>query len=286
MKFINPKIFRRLLLTVLYCKVVFITGQTVLTGTVVDKSNGKGVPFASIGIKGTIFGTVCDEDGAYKFAVKQFKETDTLRIAAIGYHYRDLSMPLAVQLNNTVTRLSLNEVQLNEVVIKPTKTVRKVLGNKKYNTNVYCFFTGEEGNYKGAEAAIKANNKKGRTVWIEDFNFYLMKNGFSDSVTFRLNFYTESKEGLPEKNILKAPIIFRTLTKQGVVTVNLVPYNITATGDFFISLECLEANMQKEMLSFSGSISGPSFFKVASFGNWFRSPLMGLDFNVTVLYQK
>jgi hypothetical protein len=280
-------IFRRAIYLIIFlsCQVTLFS-QTVVTGTVIDRSTKKPIPFASIGIKGTVYGTVCDENGIFNLNIKTYTEKDTIKIAAIGYQSKSSAMANIVSLNNSVTELSASAVQLHEVVIKPGKTIRKVLGNKKYNTNISCNFTGVEGNYKGAEAAIKANNKKDRLVWLEDFNFYLMKNAFADSVTFRLNFYTVSAEGLPQENILKKPVIFKTAVKRGIVKVDLIPHNISITGDFFMSLECLEDNMQKEMLSFSGSISGPSFFKVATFGPWYRPPVMGLDFNVTVSYRK
>ena len=109
---------------------------------------------------------------------------------------------------------------------------------------------------------------------------------FNDSISLRLNFYKEDALELPGQNMLKKAIVFKTKVKNGVVFLNLKPYNITAEGDFFISLECLENKMDKDMLSFSGSIAGPAYFKLASFDDWLKSPLMGLDFNVTVSYQK
>jgi hypothetical protein len=33
-------------------------------------------------------------------------------------------------------------------------------------------------------------------------------------------------------------------------------------------------------------VMGPAYFKMATFANWVKSPMMGLDFNVTVSYQK
>jgi len=53
-------------------------------------------------------------------------------------------------------------IQLNEVKVKPQKTVTKVLGNKNYNKGICLSFQGAEGSWKGAEISIKADNKKGR----------------------------------------------------------------------------------------------------------------------------
>jgi hypothetical protein len=229
---------------------------------------------------------VCDENGNFELKASQIKEEDSLKIASIGYTSRSIVMAKARNFKHEQILLKAAAVQLSEVQVKPGKIIRKKLGNSRYNNNIKCQFSGSEENYKGAEAAIKAKNKKGRFVWIEDFSCYINQNLFNDSISFRLNFYKDDAQELPGENILKKPIVFKTKVKNGVVFLNLKPYNITAEGDFFISLECLENKMSKDMLSFSGSIAGPAYFKLASFDNWFKSPLMGLDFNVTVSYQK
>ncbi len=260
--------------------------QTTLSGKVLDAATKEPIPFASVGIKGKNIGTVCNENGIFEIQLKDFNTTDSLKISSIGYLAQSFNLSKVKDFNNETIYLKPNDVLLNELVIKPTKTITKVLGNKKYNTNIHCSFQGADKNFKGVEAAIKANNKKGRLVWIEDFNFYITKNLIDDSITFRLNFYTENKDGLPEKNILRQPIIFKIKTKSGVVSLDLKKYNINTNDDFFISLESLTDKINSTNFSFSGSIMGPSYFKMATFSNFEKIPLMGLDFNVTVSYQK
>lgn len=263
-----------------------VFSQTIISGKVMDAASKEPVPFASIGIKGSPYGTVCDENGNFELIASQIKDEDSLKIASIGYSSRSIVMAKARNFKQEQILLKAAAVQLSEVQVKPGKIIRKKLGNSRYNKNVFCSFSGVEGNYKGAEAAIRAKNKKGRFVWIEDFSFYILKNMFNDSISFRLNFYNEDAQGMPGQNILKKPIVFKTRVKEGLVFLDLKQYTITADGDFFISLECLEGKMDKDKLNFSGSISGPSYFKLASFADWIKSPLMGLDFNVTVSYQK
>lgn len=57
-------------------------------------------------------------------------------------------------------------------------------------------------------------------------------------------------------------------------------------NDFFISLECLSDKVGAGKLTFSASILGPSYIKTAAFANWTKMPVMGIDFNATVSYQK
>jgi len=260
--------------------------QITITGSVTDAATKESIPFASIGIKGKAYGTVCDENGRFSLKTGAVTDKDSLKISAIGYKAKTLSMQNVKGYYNENVSLTPASIQLSEIKIKPQKTVTKVLGNKNYNKNMCLSFQGAEGSWKGAEISIKANNKKGRLVFLENFNFYIVQNYYEDSLTFRLNFYKPDKDGLPGENILRKPIIFRTKVKVGVVSINLKDYLINTDDDFFMSLECLEEKIDKEKLCFSGSISGPAYMKVSTFTEWMKIPFGGIDFNVTVSYKK
>ncbi len=268
------------------CISQFAIAQIVIKGKVIDKSNNEPVSFASIGVKGRSFGTVCDENGNFELKVGTVIDSDSLKISAIGYLTKAIVMASAKNLNNEKISLNPASIQLSEVKVKPQKTVQKVLGNKNYNENVCMSFQGPEGSWKGAEVSIKANNKRNRLVFLEDFNFYIVKNLYKDSLTFRLNLYKEDKNGMPGENLLRKPIVFRTKIKEGVLTVNLKNYFINTDGDFFISLECLEEKIDKEIFCFSGALAGPSYVKMSTFADWQKIPFGGVDLNVTVSYQK
>lgn len=273
-------------LFILFCLIQFTYAQTTVKGRVFDKTTNEAIPFASIGIKGKTVGTVSDENGSFEITLKNILDTDSLKISAIGYKSITYSVQKAKDFTNEKISLSQASVQLSEVTVKPTKTITKVLGNKKYNTNIQCSFQGVDKQYKGVEAAIRANNKKGREIWFEKLNFFIIKNEMPDSAIFRLNLYKKNNEGMPGDNILTKPIVFKSKMKNGVVEVDLKRYNVHTNDDFFISLECLSEQMTQENLTFSGSIKGPAYFKISTFSDWEKIGLMGLDFNVTVSYQK
>ena len=265
---------------------ICLKAQTIITGRVIDTKTGEPVPFASIGIKGKTMGTLSTETGYFSITVSNVGADDSLKVSSIGYISRSFPMAKAQQFQNEPIYLTQSSVQLDEVVVKPSKTYTLVLGNKKYNKNIQCYFQGANNNYLGVEAAIKANNKKGREIWFENFSFYLNKNATQDTIMFRLNLYKADKKGLPGENILKKPVVFKVYKQTGIITVDLKPYAIYTNDDFFISLECLSKEVNKDNLSFSGSIVGPAFFKIATFADWEKISLMGLDFNVTVSYSK
>lgn len=260
--------------------------QTTIKGTVFDNTSKQVIPFASVGIKGKTMGTLSDENGNFELMVKNAADMDSLKVSAIGYQSKCFVFSKAKGFNGEKIFLLQSGIQLAEVAVKPTKTITKILGNKKYNTNLSCSFQGYDNNYLGVEAAIRANSKKGRLIWIENFSSNLNKCSVKDSATFRLNFYKVNKDGMPGDNILQKPVVFKIPPKVGPFTIDLKNYNINTDDDFFISLECLSAEVTSTNLAFSGSLIGPSYLKMATFSDWEKLAVMGIDFNVTITYQK
>ena len=269
-----------------FCICSISTAQITISGKITDKVTNEGIPFASIGIKGKSIGTLSNEHGVFTLLIKEVIDMDSLNITAIGYRSQRFVMKEAKSFNNQPIQLPQSSVNLSEIVVKPSKTLKKTLGNRIYNKNTHCSFSGNDSNFVGVEAAIKAGNKKGRDVWFEEFNFCLLKNTIEDTIVFRLNFYKEDSDGDPGENIPKKPIIFKAFKQKGVLSLSLKEYAIHYNDDFFISLECLSKAVNKNNLTFSGSLIGPAYFKPGTHTLWLRQPVMGLDFNVVVTYQK
>jgi hypothetical protein len=265
--------------------------QGIYSAKITDASTKTGIPFASIGIKGKNVGTVADENGNFELNILKCLEDDTLKVSAIGYKTKSFTVSEARQGMSKIILLEPLVVKLNEVVVTSKKVKQKVLGTSKYSTRNCSAFQGLDGNWKGEEAAIRANNQKGKSVFIEDFNFYIIQNKYEDSLVFRLMLYSVNEKNLPGQTFLNKPIIFKTAVKQGVVHVDLKKYNIVHEGDFFISLECLMDKMEQTKFCFAGSIKVPSYVKNTAFGNWYyphdrKGGGGGADLNVTVSYLK
>lgn len=265
---------------------LLLKAQHPYYATVTDADTKAGIPFASIGIKGKNIGTVADEKGSFALNIAKCDEDDSLKVSAIGYKTKGFTVSEIRQARSKIVILEPLSVKLDEVVITSKKVKRKVLGTSKYSTRNCSAFMGTEGNWKGEEAAVRANNEKGKYVFIEDFNFYIIQNKYEDSLVFRLMLYSVTDKNLPGQTFLKKPIIFKTAVKQGVVHVDLKNYNITYNDDFFISLECLMDKMDQTKFCFAGSVKVPSYVKTSTFMNWYKVRGGGADLNVTVSYLK
>lgn len=263
-----------------------LRAQRPFNAIVIDESTKEGISFASVGIKGKNIGTVANEKGNFELNISRCDEDDSLKISAIGYKTKGFTVSEIRQLGGKIITLQPIAVKLDEVLITSKKVKRKVLGTAKYSTRNCSAFMGTDGNWKGEEAAIRANNEKGKYVYIEDFNFYIIQNKYEDSLVFRLMLYAVNYKNLPGETFLKKPIIFKTAVKQGVVHVDLKNHNITYNDDFFISLECLMDKMDQTKFCFAGSAKVPSYVKTSTFMNWYRVRGGGADLNVTVSYLK
>jgi len=264
-----------------------LKAQVVLSGKVTESKSGLPIPFASVGISGKHYGTLSGESGNFSFKVPYFTDKDTLKISAIGFETISFTKSeIKGFSNNKVISLNPLSVDLKEVMVKPKSVKQKILGTRNYSTRNCTAFMSEENNWLGSQAAIKAGNKKGQAVYIEDFSFYIIKNTYTDSLKFRLMFYSVSAKGYPARTFLKKPIVFKTNINQGEVKINLRDYCITTDDDFFISLECLEEQMDVSKFCFAGSFKTPSYAKTAAFNYWKYVKGGGADLNVTVSYLK
>lgn len=264
----------------------------LISGKVIDESTKKTISFVSVGIKGTNIGTLSDDSGFFKINLEKALQADSFKISAIGYKSKIYSITKVQSFSEEQIYLQPENYTLKEVIILPTKTKHKVLGNKRYNKRGYCSFKSKA---KGTQVAIKIENEKNKSLFVEDFNFCLNINAFGDSIIFRLNFYDSDANGLPGKSLLKKQIIFSPNPTIGICKLDLKNEAIIINEkEFFVSLECisdLTKNQHKSGYSpteigFSGSPKGPVYVNESSQGNWQKKPVAGVDFNITVSYQK
>jgi len=269
---------------IISCFVITTAVCQTVTGKVLDVNTHSPVAYAAIGNQILGVGTLCDADGTFTLDYSKIDVTDTIKVFAIGYEIYATTVQQAVKNTTGIIYLKPVTYELEEVKIKPKQS--KYLGTYKYTKNNCSAFAGTSGNWKGNQAAIKANNKEGVKVYLESFGFYIIKNEYSDSLTFRMMLYSMDANGYPGPTFLKQPVIFKTNVKQGEVRVDLKPYQITTTGDFFISLECLEDEMESAKFCFAGTIDIPSYFKNSAFSKWGKVKGGGGDFNLKVSYSK
>ena len=257
--------------------------QSSLSGNLIDDDTKEPIPFASVGSKLTKAAVLTNEKGEFKLILQNYSESDSIKFFAIGYYeytvsIKDLNKPKQF-------KLKANAVSLDEVQVSAKKLYNKKLGISNYDKRNCSGFIDLENNWKGVETGIRLPNSDHKRLQVKDFSFYIIKNTITDTLTFRLNFYS-SNQYYPTRNILKKPIIFKTAIKQGEFKLDLMEYNIIAYDDFYVSVECLMDKVSINDFCFAGENSEPSYVRENAIHKWKKIRGGGAAFNVTVLYSK
>lgn len=109
-----------LLVFLLFLLVGFAHAQIKVTGRVTDASDGNGMPFVSVAVKGTTTGTTTDVDGNYSLSVPNAEAT--LIFSFVGYKY----LEQAIAGKGVVNAVMESETsKLDEVVVTAYGSMRK-----------------------------------------------------------------------------------------------------------------------------------------------------------------
>jgi hypothetical protein len=261
--------------------------QYLVEGKVIDLQTHSGIAFVSIGVPGKAIGTVSDEAGNFVLQFNEFDEKDSLKFMVVGYKSKSILLKNINQNTMLEIVLQARAVALEEVVIKPKNLKYGKLGVKKYSKNNCTGFADVGRNWKGSEAAVLFHNNK--TILLEYFAFYVIQNKYPDSLKFRLKFYNKINNNWVGPIIENKAVVFKVGVSNGEVKVALSEFNIRLHDDFFVSLECLEDDLDIRKFCYSASLKVPSYYKVKAFSKWHSTRGTnngggGADFNLMVSY--
>lgn len=118
--------------------------KTRVYGKVLDASNGKGLPYASVRIQGTLSGSSSDSDGNFSFHAT-LQQPDTLVFSSVGYLEQRVAITNRTKMPLKVT-LKPTDYDLPEVTVKPKRErykrknnpavelARKLIANRDNNS--------------------------------------------------------------------------------------------------------------------------------------------------------
>ncbi len=88
------------------------TGNTSISG-IVNGPDGKPIPFITVGVVGTVYGTITDADGTFKLNVPQALPF-TLKISGVGYNTKEVALTTA---DPVTVKLASQNGEFEEVVV-------------------------------------------------------------------------------------------------------------------------------------------------------------------------
>ncbi|MBS1489256.1 MAG: carboxypeptidase-like regulatory domain-containing protein [Bacteroidetes bacterium] len=249
----------KFIFTYLFIFVATLSLSQSVTGKVVNDSNSEPLEFASIGVIGTNLGTLSNEKGLFNLNVSSQSPEARVRISMIGFEAQIILLENLIN-KETVIRLKEHSVQLNEVLVKSTKTKQKTIGTK---TSSKHFLTGW-GGYGAGERGILI--KVAKPIYIEKVNFHIAYLEF-DSVLFRLHI-RKIENGSPTDELLNDNIYIKAKST-GWHEIDLNKYDLSFSQDIAVTIEWVKT---------WGKIKHPE--------NWRNSLKLSMAFAKGILYGK
>ncbi|NNK80005.1 MAG: carboxypeptidase-like regulatory domain-containing protein, partial [Flavobacteriales bacterium] len=238
---------------------VGLFGQEVnVEGKVFDASNNSPLSFATVSLKGDIYGVTCDERGYFKMTLPLDRTKDTISINYVGFKTFELEVREALQ--HYEFRLESSVLMLDEVIVRPRSAenyLRKVMRKLSNNYAKYSFNTSAH-----YEEVIKENSypiDHSEAVfrsWFQDFQ----EKGRSDHqlILFRENetnelvFMRSRAEKEKQKYLAKNPDKAEQYDENDILLTNFGgPSSILNLNVMNGSLDCLDTTIfQKFKFSF------------------------------------
>jgi len=224
---------KRTILLVILLVFNYSYSQNLTISGIVKTNNNKKLEYVNIGIKEKNIGTISNENGKFLITFDKSFIKDSLTFSYLGYKNLTIKVEDIKSENQNEFVLLEQPTELKEVVISTRKRKKKKLGTKSYVSMVAGYLWSRENfeNRDIIEHAKYLNLKKPSKIQNLNINLF---NVFSDSITFRVNFYTV-KDKLPNKKIHN--IILTENIKKGWNSFDLNNYNLKFEQPVYITFE-------------------------------------------------
>jgi len=224
----------------------FLKAQVKIKGQIIDSASKATIPFATIGVKNRIIGTVADSTGKFQlqFSADSVGSGNPIIVSCIGYTSFEIDYKKVNNERLTIA-LSPTSINLNQVSVKPVKFKLKTFGRTGSSAFMSTKMISEHNHTSdelGKEIGTVIDIDK--NCRLTAFNMYVIFNHF-DNVKFRLNIYSV-KNGLPDTLIIKDNILLDVgHVRQKWINVDLAKYQIYLEGykEVAVAVQWLKSNV-------------------------------------------
>lgn len=231
---ITKKLF---LIAVLFFNLNFsigLFGQTI-NGVVIEEETGEPLEFVQVGVVGKNIGCLTNEKGAFSLKIENLENDATLVISYLGYQKKVI--PIEYSEKEEILNISL----IKEIYALPNATVlaSRFSKDRKYGytrTTSKDLHTNLE--YTAGDRGTLIKIKK-KPALLKSLNFHIASSEY-DSVIFRIHLYT-IKDGMPDKDLLKENVFYKTSKKEGWSKVPLRDLNLIVKENVIATIEWVKA---------------------------------------------
>ena len=225
--------------TLIAALIAFTTGFSQLKGRCVNE-NGNGISYVNITVKGKTLGTVSNEKGDFFLENETLDENDSLIFSHVTFETQTIGLkkiPEKIEMYSKV--LDLDEVVVSNKKNRKIKEI--IVGTKTESGNVILQFVS---NNLGSEVGKVIKVKKNKVYDLKKVFFNIVELGYK-SATFRMNFYTINK-GIPETTKINHVDNVVTISKPGLVEIDLSNQNLSFDKSFIASIEWIDFENDNE----------------------------------------
>ena len=216
--------------------------QETIQSKIVD-NNGKGIPFATIGIAEKNFGAVTFEDGSFSLNINSEYYTDSLTISAVGYKRKKLAYKQFIEEKPLLIYLLEEIQQLNEIIISPEKLTFSEIGMKKKSSPNHL---GISSPLDGATVALYVDDIS-EPLMIDEIAVVIRQLNM-DSIRVRCRIFNVNPETqLPGKDLLDENLIAVSTQKQQRLIFQLSK-DLWLDEPFFVGFEWVMTKNQFDKL--------------------------------------
>jgi hypothetical protein len=227
------------------------SAQVLIFGKVLNQSNKNGIAYANIGIANTGVGTISNEDGTFSLRIPLQNSGDTLRISAIGFAKRNISIQSFTKQSISI-ELKEETVQLNEVTVISKKEKNKIfeLGNRIFNGGVIQSDT----IYAGVSMALLIENNPIQKefsfpVYLEKARLRIFRNNLK-SLKMSVRLYeVDCITGGPGIDITSQSIVLESSIRDGWLEFDLRHLKYLVVKPFFIAFEQLLTKNDRTLIT-------------------------------------
>ncbi|MCM5662383.1 carboxypeptidase-like regulatory domain-containing protein [Galbibacter mesophilus] len=266
-----------------------VVAQRTIEGKVIDSETKKAIPYVNVGIENKNFGTISKEDGSFSLKIKSelIDENPTVVFSSLGY--KTQKIPTHVIEESNIVSMSPEAIQLEEVIVDTRKKrwKKKKLGG--YRTSI--FNTGEANTDAygvGKEYGLKIHHP-GVDYRIEKVNFMLSENTI-DSVLFRINMYTFSKENKLVKSILKEPLFVKSYKNDELISIDVSERKLEIEQDMVVAIEPVrlwyKSQEDNQLFYQQTKQKSTTFLRSSSASGWTKNELPPFAIFLDIKYYK
>jgi hypothetical protein len=204
-------------------------------GKVICASDKEPLVYVSIGVTGTSYGTISDENGTFSLDIKELPTNSIVRFSMIGFKSQSFSIEDLTNKENTII-LENHIYQLSDIVVNPSSKKEKIGSTGHSPMAGVC---GLAGKYVARGYEIGTRLGLGDSpVRLISLNIRIHQQSF-DSSLFRLHI-RNLIDSIPGAELLTKEILFPLTKESGWVEIDLRNFNLVFEGDIALTIEWIK----------------------------------------------